>query len=83
MKTELKFLIELTADQLKEILKNYVEREYGIKNVDVTLTATTKYYEYDTLDRGSATPVCSGAKISAVLEPQQVKGFPNYPPGVR
>jgi hypothetical protein len=80
MKTELKFSIELTADQLKELLRNFIEREYGIKDADVILTASI---EYDQLDRGPGSPVCTGAKISAVLEPQRVSNFPKFPPGVR
>ena len=78
MKTELKFSIELNADQLKELLKCYVEREYGIKDAEVNLNATT---HYDHFGRGHGYPIVKGATISASLDP--VVSSLNYPPGVR
>ena len=80
MKTELKFSIELNADQLKELLKNYVEREYGIKDAEVYLNATTHFDEFD---RGPGHPIVKGATISASLDPKSVVSKLQYPSGVR
>lgn len=81
MKPELKFTLELDAEQLKELINEVVKDKYGIVDATVSLTAEMQYKDYPGA-MGQPTPVATGAKIKATLK-EITTPFKEYPPGVR